>query len=377
MRVLIIGAGVAGLTLAARLAQQGRPPVVIERSADPGAGYAIGLYPMGSCVLHGLGCYHELLARGLVVNDYEIADHAGRVLKRVDMSVLTGKVGPLVMIDRAGLLDILRAACAGAEIHRGVGVTSLAQDRDGVDVTLDDGRVERADLVVGCDGIDSVTRRLAGGQEHRHDTGWTLWTWWAAADLSGAPVFREWWGQGWFFGCYPAPGQMMCGCGGPAGQWASPPADQVSGELPGQLRTLLRRYPPAGPDSGEPPATYRWPMRDARAGRWFHRRVALCGDAAVAFLPSAAVGASAAMRSAAALADELSRADAGTVPLALELYQKRCRGIVERAQANSRQLARVMLVGRPALAWSRDQLARLYPAHYAVGEIIHASHQPF
>src|SRR5215467_10180581 len=92
VRVLIIGAGVAGLTLAARLAQQGRPPVVIERSADPGAGYAIGLYPMGSCVLHGLGRYHELLARGLVVNDYEIADHAGRVLKRVDMSVLTGAV---------------------------------------------------------------------------------------------------------------------------------------------------------------------------------------------------------------------------------------------------------------------------------------------
>jgi len=111
--------------------------------------------------------------------------------------------------------------------------------------------------------------------------------------------------------------------------------------------------------------------------RWFHGRVALCGDAAAAFLPSAAVGASAAMRSAAALADELSRADAATVPLALELYQKRCQRIVERAQANSRQLARVMLVGRPALAWGRDQLARRYPAHLALSEIIHGSHQPF
>ena len=114
-----------------------------------------------------------------------------------------------------------------------------------------------------------------------------------------------------------------------------------------------------------------------RASRWFRGRVALCGDAAAAFLPSAAVGASAAMRSAAALADELSRADAATVPLALELYQKRCRPIVERAQANSRQLARVMLVGRPALAWGRDQLARRYPARFALSEIIHGSHQPF
>jgi len=376
VRVLIIGAGIAGLTLAARLAQQGRPPVVIEKSTDPGAGYAIGLYPMGSCVLHGLGCYRELLARGLVVNDYEIADHAGRVLKRIDLSVLTGKVGPLVMIERAGLLAILHGACAGVEIRRGAGVTSLAQDRDGVDVTLDDGGVERADLVVGCDGIDSVIRAQVGGPAHRHDTGWALWTWWAGS-TPGPPVFREWWGQGWFFGCYPAPGRMMSGCGGPASQWARPPADQVREELPRQLRTLLRRYPPAGQASGEPPAMYRWPMRDARARQWVRGRVALCGDAAAAFLPSAAVGASAAMRSAAALADELSRADAATVPLALELYQKRCRAIVERAQTNSRQLARVMLVGRPALAWGRDQLARLYPAHYAVGEIIHASHQPF
>jgi FAD-dependent urate hydroxylase len=377
VRVLIIGAGVAGLTLAARLAQQGRPPVVIERSADPGAGYAIGPYPLGACVLHGLGRYRELLSRGLVVNDYELADHAGRVMQRVDMSVLTGKIGPLVMIERAGLLEILQGACAGAEIRRGAGVTSLVQDGDGVDVTLDDGSVERADLVVGCDGIDSVTRSLAGGRSREYDSGWVLWTWWAAADLSGPPLFREWWGQGWFFGSYPAPGQMMCACGGPAAQWASPPAGRMSRERPGQLRTLLRRFPPAARADREPPAMYRWPMRDVRASRWFRGRVALCGDAAAAFLPSAAVGASAAMRSAAALADELSRADAATVPLALDLYQKRCRGVVERAQANSRQLARVMLVGRPALVWGRDQLARRYPAQYALDEIIHASHQPF
>jgi len=376
VRVLIAGAGVAGLTLAARLAQQGRPPVVVEQATDSGAGYAIGLYPLGSCVLHGLGRYGELLARGLVVNDYELADHAGQVMKRVDMSVLTGQVGPMVMIERASLLDILRGACAGVEIRAGVGVRSLAQDRDGVDVTLGDGTAERADLVVGCDGIDSVVRARAGGPEHRYDTGWVLWTWWAA-NPPGPPVFREWWGRGWFFGCYPAPGRMMCACGGPAGQWGSPPAGRVSGSWPAQLRTLLRRYPPAAAPAGAPPAMYRWPMRDVRASRWFHGRVALCGDAAAAFLPSAAVGASAAMRSAAALADELSRADAATVPLALELYQKRCRPIVERAQANSRQLARVMLVGRPALAWGRDQLARRYPARLALSEIIHGSRQPF
>jgi FAD-dependent urate hydroxylase len=64
------------------------------------------------------------------------------------------------------------------------------------------------------------------------------------------------------------------------------------------------------------------------------------------------------MRAAAGPADELSRADAATVPLALELYQKRCRRIIEHNQADSRRLARVMFVQHPALAPARDQLAR-------------------
>ena len=67
VRTLIIGAGIAGLTLAARLCQQERPPVVVERSASVDRGYAIGLYPAGSCVLHGLGTYDELTRQAIAL----------------------------------------------------------------------------------------------------------------------------------------------------------------------------------------------------------------------------------------------------------------------------------------------------------------------
>jgi hypothetical protein len=52
------------------------------------------------------------------------------------------------------------------------------------------------------------------------------------------------------------------------------------------------------------------------------RALAAAGErcAATGFLPAAGVGASNTMRAAAGLADELSRADAVTVSLALELY---------------------------------------------------------
>ena len=111
LRVLIVGAGVAGLTLASRLEQIGLRPVVVERSATNQGGYAIGLYPLGSCVLHGLGTYGDLLQTGLSVDRYELADHRGRVLQSLDMSVLTGEVGPMVMIDRTELLDLLGRSC--------------------------------------------------------------------------------------------------------------------------------------------------------------------------------------------------------------------------------------------------------------------------
>ncbi len=75
MRVLIVGGGVAGLALAAKLACQGREPVVVER-ADTyrESGYGISLYPFGSAVPHGIGAYPGFAAASVELKTYEIAD---------------------------------------------------------------------------------------------------------------------------------------------------------------------------------------------------------------------------------------------------------------------------------------------------------------
>lgn len=118
-------------------------------------------------------------------------------------------------------------------------------------------------------------------------------------------------------------------------------------------------------------------MRDTRARSWVKGRVALCGDAAVGFLPTAGVGASNGMRCAAALADELSRADAAGVPLAFELYERRCRKIAEANQAESRRLGRVMFMRNRAGTWVRDQVAHHYPAERMLAQIVASSRHPF
>jgi 2-polyprenyl-6-methoxyphenol hydroxylase-like FAD-dependent oxidoreductase len=53
MRILIVGTGIAALTLATVLQRQGRAPILIER--DDELGYALALWPQGSRVPHSPG----------------------------------------------------------------------------------------------------------------------------------------------------------------------------------------------------------------------------------------------------------------------------------------------------------------------------------
>ena len=373
MRTLVVGAGMAGLTLAGRLAQQGRPPIVVERANETVSGYAIGLYPLGSSVLHGFGTYSELVGRSLEVGRYELADAADRTMQTMDMSVLTDAVGPMLMVPRAALVEVLELSCRGVEIRRGTGVTSLLPRGDEIVATFDDGTDAAFDVVVGADGIASTTRDLVFGPAGGFDSGWVLWTWWTAPDRFPPDTVREWWGDDFFFGVYPAPGRTMCAAGAPASAW---PGEVSADALRARLDPLIRRAPAVSDAVTDATSGHRWPMKDVRARSWISGRTALCGDAAAGFLPTAGIGASMAMRAAAALGDELSRADASMVPLALDLYEQRCRRTVERNQTESRRLARLMFLRHPRLAWARDQTARRYPAKRALDQIISSMRRP-
>jgi 2-polyprenyl-6-methoxyphenol hydroxylase-like FAD-dependent oxidoreductase len=372
--VLVIGAGIAGLTLAGRLCQQGRPPVIVERSVSAESGYAIGLYPLGSCVLHGLGTYDELAGRAVALERYELTSAAGRVLQSFDMTVLTAAAGSLLMVTRTELLGVLESSCERAEMRRGVMVRSLSQAPGGVTVTFDDDSAEEFDAVVGCDGMHSRTRDLIFGRAAGFESGWLLWTWWAGSGPFDPNVAREWCGPGSFFGVYPVPGQVMCAAGGPA---RAVSGGDVRSLLRRQLGALCHREPAVAAAIDELDEPHAWAMADRRSRGWFEHRVALCGDSAVTFLPTAGVGASAAMRSAAGLADELSRSHAAAVPVAFGRYERRCRNWAERAQSESRRLARAMFVRHPAIAMLRDQVVHRYPAKLALRSIIAGVHQPF
>lgn len=372
MRILIVGAGIAGLTLAGLLARQGESPVVIDRRPE-GAdlGYGLALWPHGSRVFHALGVHDAFVTKSQPMERYVARDGAGRLLTTSPMPASISAYGHLGVIPRSDLLEILRAPLSEVEVRDGVGIDSLSQAGDQVDVSLDDGTRETFDLVVGADGIHSRVRELLFGRIPDRSTGWGCYVWWADPRLTASAETIERWGTASFVGTYPCRDRLCVIAGAPLDVLEP---DQPDGRT-SRLATLLSPYGvpvddflTALPGDGE--SLFLWPMADVRAPQWVQGRVALLGDAAAAFLPTAGIGASMALESAAVLADELSRTNAIYLPNALELYLRRRRKRVQAAQTQSRRLARLMFIRSRRLAHLRDRALRNVRMEQMVGPLV-------
>ena len=378
MRTLIVGGGIAGLTLAGLMARQGQSPVVIDRRPEgAGVGYALALWPHGSRVFHALGIHEEFVAASQPMRTYAAEGAAGELLTRSPLPRSIASYGHLGIIPRTDLLGMLRGALDGVGVRDGVSIVSLTQTRSLVEVGLDDGTAGTFDLVVGADGVHSQVRELLFGRIGQRDTGWGCYVWWADPRLADVGETTERWGAGSFLGTYPCR-EHLCVIAGAPIKTLQP--DRPDGRT-ARLSALLEPYGPSVMDlltdlPGDDEHLYMWPMSDVRSPHWVQGRVALAGDAAAAFLPTAGIGASMALESAAVLADELSRTNSTYLPNALQLYQRRRRARVEAAQTQSRRLARLMFLDSPRLASLRNRGLRFASMEQMVGPLIKDLREP-
>jgi 2-polyprenyl-6-methoxyphenol hydroxylase-like FAD-dependent oxidoreductase len=106
-------------------------------------------------------------------------------------------------------------------------------------------------------------------------------------------------------------------------------------------------------------------------------RLVLLGDAGVGFLPTAGVGASNALRSGAALAYELSLADGNSAQAAVRRWDRRVRPLVQGNQADSRQLAKLMMVRHKRASLLINLLMKHMPVTTITNSIIKSMEEPF
>jgi FAD-dependent urate hydroxylase len=319
-RILVVGAGLAGLALARSLRQAGFAPELIER-ADRWDVAGTGMYlpANGVRALRALGLQDAVTARASDIPRQRVLDHRGRVLVDADMHQFWGGIGPCLALPRSELHQLLRE---GVPVRMGRTVRSLERPDGPVGVTFDDGSGAEFDLVVGADGLRSTVRRLAVDQRPPIPVGQQSWRFLAArpAEVTTWTVLL---GRGTSFLSIPVgPGLVYCYADVTTGRagGAAPNGDPV-----GQLRRRFAGF--AAPVPGlleqleDPAKVHVAPIEQVAEERWGRGAVLLAGDAAHGMSPNMAQGGSLAFEDALVLAACLR--DAGTVSDAVAAFVAR------------------------------------------------------
>ncbi len=332
MRVIIVGGGIGGLTMALMLQARGVPCDIYEASEQiRELGVGINVLPHAIAELAELGLLARLDKVGIRTRELIYANRFGQEIWREPRGLEAGYKVPQFSIHRGHLQAVLRDAVIerlGAKaVHTGHAFTAFGQEDGCVKArfkTLPKGArtTVAGDILIGCDGIHSAVRRQLYPDEAGLEWNGVL-MWRGATVAKGFLDGRTMIVGGGFNNklvLYPiAPGK-----GGRQlinwvvtyrmGDGSDPPPRREDWNRHGTLEELMphvARFSTPHVDLPRlvkgAPAFYEYPMADRDPlPRWTHGRVTLLGDAAHPMYPVGSNGASQAILDARCLADALA-----------------------------------------------------------------------
>ncbi|KAF9283966.1 hypothetical protein BGZ74_001826 [Mortierella antarctica] len=160
-RVVIAGAGLGGLTLAALLHKAGISFELLERSEDvkqPGSAIALGCST--APMLRQLGIYEELKAISKPTRHVHIITDDDEPVYNMDIEWLEEATGYGAYITPCPeLYDLLWRQIPRENIHLGKKIVSFDQDSEDVIARCSDGTMYHGDILVGADGAHSAVRQ--------------------------------------------------------------------------------------------------------------------------------------------------------------------------------------------------------------------------
>jgi 2-polyprenyl-6-methoxyphenol hydroxylase-like FAD-dependent oxidoreductase len=341
-RILIVGGGMAGLTLSIALARKGIVADLVEVKPSWSV-YGVGIIVQSNGIraLDRLGLADRCVASGFPYSVSRQCDANGVPFQDRPKPNVSGDRFPSSCgMMRRTLHEILcdEARTLGVTPRLATTVSSLTETSHGVSVSFSDGTQAVYDLVVGADGAYSKIRALVFGEQHRPQyTGQSCWR--VALprppEVEGAHMYhgtRKW------AGLIPVDREQMyllLLTEEPGNPWM--PAESLHVLLRDRLAGFGGRVGAAREMLASPKAVVYSPLEPIlMPPPWSKGRVVLIGDAAHAPTPHLAQGASMAFEDAVVLTELLCERD-GSIPHTLERFTERrharCRLIVESSVA--------------------------------------------
>ena len=199
--VLIVGAGIGGLTAALELARRGIACRVFESAPEIKAvGVGINILPHATQVLADHGLVPQLAKVAVETAESAFFNRFGQLIYREPLGRRAGYAWPQFSIHRGDLqtilLDAVKAKLGADRLHLGWHLTSFDQDERQVTLTFKNQEKKSGSALVACDGIHSVVRQQLYPKEGEpRYSGINMWrgvTRWKPV-LGGATMTRAGW----------------------------------------------------------------------------------------------------------------------------------------------------------------------------------------
>lgn len=202
--VTIVGAGIAGLSVAIALRHRGIEVEVLEQASELreiGAGLLLG--PNACAVLQRLNVLQNLQNdRSVTVPCWEVRDKAGKIMSALNLPT-PGETS--ISTTRSDLQDVLSKQLPRDVIKFNHTITDAEMTTDGVQLHLADGRQRTAKKVIIADGVHSKARAAFWPNSQPRYCGYMGWRGLVNHVPAGWEIGRvcESWGLGRRFGIAP------------------------------------------------------------------------------------------------------------------------------------------------------------------------------